>query len=415
MTKEINDFTFYNPVTILFGKQKIEALPDLIPADKNVLILYGGGSVKRFGTLDRVKKALPHKKVGEFGGIEPNPTFETCMKAVEKIQTEQYDYLLAVGGGSVIDAVKFIAAAATFEGNPIDIFAKGVGKGQPITSALPFGTILTLPATSSEMNSTSVISFKEKKAKVSFSDPHVFPVFSILEPELTYTLPKRQLANGVGDAFVHILEQYLTYPVGGMVQDEFAEGLLRILIDIGPRVVDETHHDYNLRANFMWTVTIALNRLLSVGVPGDWSAHALGHEITVLNNTDHARSLSALVPAMMVVRHKEKWDKLVQYAEKVWHVTTGSEEQKVEEAIKRTASFFQSIGMPVKLNEVGVTQEDVDTLVSQLEAHGQVAISERGHQTLDVSRSIYEKALDPDFHPAGDEPPFSGLINPTKE
>lgn len=415
MHKEMNDFIYHNPVKIIFGKQKIEELAHLIPADKKVLILYGGGSVKRFGTLDRVKKALPQKEVGEFGGIEPNPTFETCMKAVDKILTENYDYLLAVGGGSVIDAVKFIAAAATFEGNPIDIFAKGVGQGQPIKSALPFGTILTLPATSSEMNNTSVISFKEKKAKVSFSDPHVFPVFSILEPELTYTLPKRQLSNGVADAFVHILEQYLTYPVGGMVQDEFAESLLRILIDIGPEVVQEDNHDYTIRANFMWTVTIALNRLLSAGVPGDWSTHALGHEITVLNNTDHARSLSALVPAMMVVRHEAKWDKLIQYAEKVWHVSEGSDEEKVEEAIKRTAAFFKSIDMPIKLDEVGVSKEDIDTLVSQLEARGNVAISERGDQTLDVSRSIYEKALDPNFYPDGEEPAFTGIINPNEE
>lgn len=413
MTKEISNFTFYNPVKVLFGKQQVEQLATLIPKEKNVLILYGGGSVKRFGTLDRVKAALENEVVGEFGGIEANPTYETCMKAVEAIKEGQYDFLLAVGGGSVIDAVKYIAASAEFDGDPIDIFGKGVGKGLPIHSALPFGTVLTLPATASEMNSTSVISFKEKKAKVSFSHPLVFPQFSILEPELTYTLPRRQLANGLTDAFMHILEQYLTYPVGGMVQDEFAEGLLRVLINIGPDVANEDNHDYNLRANFMWTATLALNRILSPGVPGDWSIHALGHEITVLNNTDHARSLSALLPAVMIVRHEEKWDKLVQYAENVWHITEGSEEEKVEEAIRQTVAYLKSIDMPVTLSEVGVKAEDIDGLVDQLEARGNTAIGERGTQTLDVSRAIYEKALDLNFEDDGSDSPFLGVIDPS--
>lgn len=397
MNLEISDFTFFNPVKIIFGKNKIEELARSIPSDKKVLITYGGGSVERFGTLDRVKSALENYEVGEFGGIEANPTFETCMKAVEKIKAENYDYLLAVGGGSVIDGTKFIAAAAEFDGNPEDLFGRGVGAGKRAASALPFGTILTLPATASEMNDGAVINFKEKKAKVSFSSRHVFPQFSILEPELTYTLPKRQLANGVTDAFIHILEQYLTYPVGGMVQDEFAEGLLRILIKIGPDVVDEDNHDYNLRANFMWTATLALNRLLSRGVPGDWSTHALGHEITVLNNTDHARTLSAIMPSVMTVRKLKKWDKLVQYAENVWGIRTGTEEEKIDAAILKTIIFFKSIEMPVNLSDVGVKSEDIETLVSQLKEHGLDGISERGDQTLEVSREIYQHSLDTNY------------------
>lgn len=397
MTKALSDFVYYNPVKVIFGKNKIEELASHIPADKKVLITYGGGSVKRFGTLDRVLDALKGHEVGEFGGIEPNPTYETCMKAVEKIKADGYDYILAVGGGSVIDGTKFIAAAAEFDGNPKDIFGKGVGQSMPVTSALPFGTVLTLPATASEMNDTAVINFKEEKAKVSFSNWNVFPQFSILEPELTYSLPKRQLANGVTDAFVHIIEQYLTYPVNGMAQDEFSEGLMRVLIEIGPDVVDEDKHDYMLRSNYMWTATLALNRILSRGVPGDWSTHALGHEITVLNNTDHARSLSAILPAVMVVRKLKKWDKLVQYAEKVWGITTGTEEEKIDAAILKTVAFFKSIDMPTNLSEVDVKESDIDTLVNQLEAHGNVAISERGDQTLDVSREIYSQALKLNF------------------
>ncbi|WP_028274446.1 iron-containing alcohol dehydrogenase [Atopococcus tabaci] len=397
MQQEIANFVFYNPVKIVFGKNRIPELASLIPDGKKVLITYGGGSVKRFGTLDRVKEALKDFEYGEFGGIEANPTYETCIEAVEKIKAEGYDYLLAVGGGSVIDGTKFIAAAAEFDGNPIDIFGKGLGKGLAIEKALPFGTVLTLPATSSEMNETSVISFKEKSAKVSFSHPAVFPQFSILEPELTYTLPKRQLANGVSDAFIHIIEQYLTYPVGGMVQDRFAESLLQILIEIGPDVVDEDNHDYNLRANFMWTATIALNRLLSKGVPGDWATHSLGHQITVLNSTDHARSLTAVLPALMHVRRKEKHDKLIQYAERVWGITEGTDEEKINAAISRTTDFFHSLDMPVSLREVGVDESDIDQLVSQLERHETDRIGEDGVQTLETSREIYLTALTNDF------------------
>ena len=394
MQQEVANFIFHNPTKIVFGKDQIPSLSTLIPKDKKVLITYGGGSVKRFGTLDRVREALADYEIGEFGGIEANPTYETCMRAVELIQKEGFDYILAVGGGSVIDGSKFIAAAAEFDGAPVNIFAKGVGTGEEVKSALPLGTILTLPATGSEMNGTAVITFKEKEAKVSFNSIKVYPAFSILEPELTYTLPKRQLANGVTDSFVHILEQYLTYPVGGArVQDGFSESLLRTLIEIGPEVIDEEKQDYAIRADFMWTATIALNRLLSTGVPGDWSTHALGHEITVLNHTDHARTLSAILPAVLSVRKEAKFDKLVQYAENVWNIQEGSDEVKADAAILKTAAFLKSIDMPVSLTEIDVKQEDIDYLVKQLEAHGNTAISERGDQTLAVSRAIYEKAL----------------------
>lgn len=398
MQQEVANFIFQNPTKIVFGKNQIQNLSTLIPKDKKILITYGGGSVQRFGTLDRVRKALEGYDFEEFGGIEANPTFETCMRAVELAKKENFNYILAVGGGSVIDGSKFIAAAVEFSGDPINIFGKGIGTGEEIKSALPLGTVLTLPATGSEMNGGSVITFKEKKAKVSFGSPFVYPTFSILEPELTYTLPKRQLANGITDSFIHILEQYLTYPVGGArVQDGFSESLLRTLIEIGPDVVQEDNHDYAIRADFMWTATIALNRLLSTGVPGDWSTHALGHEITALNHTDHARTLSAILPAVMTVRKEQKFDKLVQYAENVWGIIDGSDEVKVDAAILKTAAFLRSIDMPITLAEIDVKAEDIDYLVEQLENHGNTSISERRDQTLAVSRAIYEKALELKF------------------
>ncbi|WP_208558610.1 iron-containing alcohol dehydrogenase [Marinilactibacillus kalidii] len=397
MQQEIANYTFQNPTKIVFGKDQIKQLSSLIPQDKKVLITYGGGSVQRFGTLDRVREALEGYNFGEFGGIEANPSFETCMRAIELIKKDGYDFILAIGGGSVIDGSKFIAAGAVFEGDPIDIFGRGIGKGEPIKQALPLGTVLTLPATASEMNGGGVITFKEKQAKIGFGSIHVYPTFSILEPELTYTLPKKQLANGVTDSFVHIIEQYLTYPVGGMVQDGFAESLMKTLITIGPDVVKEDLHDYTIRANFMWTATLALNGILSQGVPGDWSTHALGHELTVLNHTDHAQTLSAILPAVMIVRKEQKFDKLVQYAENVWNINTGSNEEKVDAAILKTVAFLKSIDMPVTLKEINVSASDIDFLIEQLDKHGNAKLSERGDQTLDVSRAIFEKALELEF------------------
>lgn len=393
MQNNISNFTYFNPTKVVFGKNQISALDQLIPSNKKVLITYGGGSVKKFGTLDRVKQSLGDRVYGEFGGIEANPTFETAMKAVELVKKEGYDFLLAVGGGSVIDATKFIVAAAEFEGNPINIFGSGIGTSEPIKSALPFGTILTLPATGSEMNAGSVITFKEKQAKVSFGSEKVFPVFSILEPELTYTLPKRQLANGVIDAFVHIMEQYLTFPVGAMVQDRFSEGLLQTLIEIGPDVIDETNKDYNLRANFMWTATNALNGTLSPGVPQDWASHDLGHEITALYHIDHARTLSIVLPALLTIRKNEKHDKLLQYAERVWQIAEGTDEEKVAGAIEKTKEFFARLGAPTSFKDIDLGEEVIDILVAQLEKHKKIALSERKDQTIEISRKIYQAAL----------------------
>ena len=393
MQQEISNFNYYNPTEIIFGKNRIPELKELISTDKKILITYGGGSVIKYGTLDRIKSALSEHQIGEFGGIEANPTFETAMKAVELIKKENYDFILAVGGGSVIDATKFIAAAVKFDGDPINIFGGGIGKGLPITSALPFATVLTLPATGSEMNAGSVITFKEKQAKLGFGSPFVFPTFSILEPEITYSLPKRQLANGVLDAFIHIMEQYMTYPVGALVQDRFSEGLLQTLIEIGPDVIDEDNHDYNLRANFMWTATNALNKVLSPGVPQDWASHQMGHEITALYHTDHARTLTIVLPALLKVRREEKRDKLLQYAERVWGITTGTEDEKIDSAINQTKEFFSSLGAPTSFKDIGLGEEVIEPLVAQLEKHQQTALGEHQSHDLSISREIYRTAL----------------------
>lgn len=382
------NFTFHNPTKIVFGVESIAKLNKLIPAQARVLILYGGASAQKNGTLDEVKVALGQRLVQEFGDIEANPTYETLMGAVEQVRTEKLDFLLAVGGGSVIDGTKFVAAAVPFVGDPWTILSAGA----KIESAVPLASVLTLPATGSEMNNGSVITRKETKAKLAFMNPHVFPQFSILDPTKTYTLPPQQIANGVVDAFVHIVEQYLTYPVGGMVQDRFAEGLLQTLVEIGPKVLAEPEN-YENRANLMWVATLALNGLIGAGVPQDWATHMIGHELTAQHGIDHARTLAIVLPSLLNVQRADKRAKLLQYAERVWQVREGDEAQRIDAAIRQTAQFFESLGVPTRLSAYGIGREAIDTLVSQLEAHGMKALGEHQNITPEVSRRILEGAL----------------------
>ncbi|GBU14935.1 NADH-dependent alcohol dehydrogenase [Polaromonas sp.] len=383
------DFQFYNPTRIVFGAGKVAQLAALVPVTARVLILYGGASAKSTGTLAEVKTALGARTVTEFGGIEPNPTYETLMRAVEQARLEKIDFLLAVGGGSVIDGCKFVAAAINFEGEPWDILLKG---GRNVQSALPFGAVLTLPATGSEMNSGGVITRKASHAKLSFQNARLFPQFSVLDPTKTYTLPARQIANGIVDAFVHTLEQYLTYPVQGLVQDRFAEGLLQTLIDIAPQAMAEPG-DYDARANLMWSATLALNGLIGAGVAQDWATHMIGHELTALYGIDHARTLAIVLPSLLNVQRATKRAKLLQYADRVWHITDGSEEQRIDAAIERTRAFFEGLGIPTCLSSYELGPEAVEAVVSQLQAHGLTALGEHKDISLEVSRSILKAAL----------------------
>ncbi|HCE06997.1 MAG TPA: NADH-dependent alcohol dehydrogenase [Oxalobacteraceae bacterium] len=383
------NFDFYNPTKIVFGKGRIAELPTLIPPEARVLMLYGGGSIKSNGVLDQVRAALSGYTVQEFSGIEPNPSFETLMQAVELVRKEKLDFLLAVGGGSVIDGTKFVAAAVDFEGDPWQILKK---RGANITQALPFGSILTLPATGSEMNNGSVVTRKSLKAKVPFSSPHVFPKFSILDPATTFTLPVRQIGNGVVDAFAHVMEQYLTYPVNAPVQDRFAEGILLTLIEEGPKALAEPD-DYDVRANVMWCATLALNGLIGAGVPHDWATHMVGHELTALYGLDHAQTLAIVLPSMLRVRKESKREKLLQYAQRVWNLTQGSEDIRIEAAIAKTQDFFEQMGVKTRLTDYELGIDNIDTVLKQLESHHMVTLGERLDVTLDVSRKVLELSL----------------------
>ncbi|MEF8768369.1 MAG: iron-containing alcohol dehydrogenase [Candidatus Accumulibacter phosphatis] len=383
----MQNFTFHNPTRILFGQGRIADIAAEIPAGARVLITYGGGSVVRSGTLDEVKAALKHFAVFEFAGIEPNPTYETLMQAVALARREKVDFLLAVGGGSVIDGTKFIAAAIPFAGDPWDMLAKRAA----VTSAIAFGSVLTLPATGSEMNNGAVITRRASNDKLAFLNDRLFPRFSVLDPSKTFTLPPRQVANGVVDAFVHIAEQYLTYPADAKVQDRFAEGLLLTLIEEGPRALREPEN-YAVRANLMWTATLALNGLIGAGVPQDWATHMLGHELTVLHGLDHAQTLAVVLPAMLQVRREEKRDKLLQYADRVWGLREGDAEARIDQAIVRTRLFFESLQVPTRLSGYGIGVEAIAPLVAQLKRHGMVALGEHRSVDLACAQQVYELA-----------------------
>lgn len=386
----MKNFQFLNPTKIIFGKDEIQSLAREIPSHSKVLVLYGGGSVKRSGLLESIKEILKGYQLGEFGGIEPNPTYETLMKAVELIRKEKYDFLLAVGGGSVIDGTKFIAAAAPFvQGDPWEIIVKRL----PVDTALPLATVLTLPATGSEMNCGAVITRKAIKAKIPFMSPKVFPQFSILDPVYTYTLPDKQIANGVVDAFVHVMEQYLTYPVEGKVQDRFAEGLLMTLVEEGPRALHD-RENYDVRANLMWTATLALNGLIGCGVPQDWSTHMIGHEITALYGLDHAETLAIVLPSIMEVMKEDKAAKLMQYGERVWDIAVDlPPAEKITLAIEKTRNFFESVGIKTRLSGYGLGEEAVRAIVESLVRHDMLKLGEKGTVTPEVARRVLTLSL----------------------
>ncbi len=379
----MNNFIFHNPTKIIFGEGQISALPNLLPNNARILFAYGGGSIKKNGVYDQVITVLEGKTFFEFSGIEPNPHYETILEAVAVVKEQKIDFLLAVGGGSVIDAVKLIAAAVNFEGEPWDILAKNA----PIKSALPIGCILTLPATGTESNGNSVVTKFSTHQKLAFSSPLVYPLFSILDPTTTYTLPPRQIANGVVDAFVHIMEQYLTYPVNAKVQDRFAEGLLLTLIEEGPKILIQPN-DYAIRANIMWAATMALNGMIGVGVPQDWATHCLGHEITALHGLDHAQTLAIVLPSLMNQQRQQKREKLIQYGKRVWGLSNSDEEILIDNAITQTKNFFEQMGVPTTFSGYGIKDSSTPVLVKKLALHNPLPIGEHKDITADIATKI---------------------------
>jgi NADP-dependent alcohol dehydrogenase len=343
----MNNFEFKNPTKIIFGKDAIKKLENEIPKGAKVFLVYGGGSIKQNGIYDQVIKALASYDVVAFGGIPANPEYAVLMDALKVIKEEKVTYLLAVGGGSVIDGTKFLSSAAVYEGDtPWDLLSKNIRTEK----GMPFGTVLTLPATGSEMNSGAVITRTETKEKRTMGGPGLFPEFSILDPQVITSIPKRQLANGLTDAFTHVLEQYMTYPNGAILQDRFAESILQTIIEIAPKILKDPT-DYKTASNFMWSCTMALNGLIQKGVPTDWAIHAMGHELTALFGIDHARTLAIVAPSHYKYNFETKKEKLAQYGERVWNITAGNTEDKAHGAIEKTVAFFHALGIDTKLSD----------------------------------------------------------------
>lgn len=374
------NFEIHNPTQLVFGKGQLDKLVPYIQnhyAGKKILVAYGGGSSEKTGLLDRVVKRLEDYQVTLFKGIEANPEFTTLMKAVEIIRKKEIGFILAVGGGSVIDGVKFISGAVNYPGDPWDALIRK--EGALFGDALPFGTILTLPATGSEANSGAVISRSEIQEKRTMSGPQFFPRFSFLDPTVVATLPQRQIANGIADAYVHVLEQYLTYPTGNLLQERQAEAILATLIEIAPAVV-QNPGDYKAASNLMWCATQALNGNLRCGVPTDWVTHLIGHELTAFLGIDHARTLAIIAPRLFEVKFVNKKQKLAQYGKRVWKLS-GSEDDIAKEAIIRTEAFFHSLDIETKISAYAKQSEGIEIKVRErFESRGWEKLGE--HQDL---------------------------------
>lgn len=380
------NFELYNPTNYIFGKGQIEKLNTQIPKNSKILLAYGGGSIFKNGVYNQVKHALKDFEILEFGGIEPNPHFETLMKAIAIIKNEKIDFILAVGGGSVIDGVKFISAAVNFEGDPIEILHKRIlFKG--VSKVIPFGTVLTIPATGSEMNSGAVITINATQEKLTLGGSALFPKFSICDPTVIISLPKKQLQNGVVDAFTHVLEQYLTYSHDAILQDRISESILQTLIEIGPKVV-ENPEDYKLASNFMWCCTMALNGLIQKGVPSDWATHMIGHELTALYNIDHARSLAIIGPNLYTVMFDDKKEKLTQFGKRIFNLK-GNDDEIAKNAISELSNFLKIMGMQTKLSECTTNYHDTASIVTnRFEKRGWLALGEKQNITLEKVKEI---------------------------
>ena len=379
----MNNFIFQNPTKLIFGKGMIKEIASQIPAGKKIMITFGGGSVKKNGVYEQVIEALAGREYTEFWGIESNPSIETLRKAIAQGREFGADFLLAVGGGSVIDGTKLVSAGLKYDGDAWDLVKKG-----SYTDTVPLGTVLTLPATGSEMNSGAVISRHETKEKYAFYSN--YPVFSVLDPTVTFTLPDHQIACGIADTFVHVMEQYMTKPEQSALMDRWAESILRTLIEIAPKI-KENHEDYDLMADFMMCATMGLNGFIAMGVEQDWCTHMIGHELTALHGLTHGETLSIVFPGTLRALRQEKALKIMQYGERIWGLSSGLPETRVEKAIEKTEEFFRSLGLRTRLSEAGIGEDTIMEIEKRFNDRG-VAYGENHDVTGAVARRILEAA-----------------------
>lgn len=375
----MNNFSFQNPTKLIFGKNTISQISNEIPVGNKIMVTFGGGSVRKNGVYDQVKQALEKYDTVEFWGIEPNPSIETLRKAIALGKEEKVDFLLAVGGGSVIDGTKLIAAGILYDGDAWDLVKKGSAQ-----QTLPLGTVLTIPATGSEMNNGAVISCHETKEKYPFFSN--FPRFSVLDPQVTYSIPPYQIACGLADTFVHVLEQYLTKTNESRIMDRWSESVLQTLIEIAPRI-RENQQDYQTMADFMMSATMGLNGFLAMGVTEDWATHMIGHELTALTGLTHGNTLAIVMPGTMKVLQEQKKGKILQFGERVFHITQGTESERILLTIEKTEEFFKSLGLSTRLSEEHIGIDVIEEVASRFNARN-VKFGEDGLVTGDVAKEI---------------------------
>lgn len=369
-------FDYHNPTRIVFGPDSFAQLPALLPADARVLLLYGGGSIKKNGVYDGIRAALAGRDLVEFGGVEANPTLATLNLAVDLVRREKIGFILGVGGGSVADGAKYVACAALYDGDGWDIV---IGKHVP-QQALPVGVVLTLPATGSESNAGSVVTNTKTQDKRAFFVPPARPRFAVLNPMVMASLPVRQLENGIVDAFVHVCEQYLTYPVGALVQDGYAEAVMKALVKLGATF--DRHAEPEWQQNLMWAANQALCGVIGVGVPQDWATHRIAVELTALWGIDHGRTLAIIQPALLRELIEYKREKLEQFGREVF----GLDAPSAEDAIAALETFYRSVNMPLHLRDAGISDADAaDRVLAGLRAHGKMTLG--GHAGIDEAKT----------------------------
>ena len=379
------NFEFQNPTKIIFGKGSIAKIAQQFTHPTKIMLTFGGGSVKRNGVYDQVIDALKGHEIVEFWGIEPNPKVETLRKAVELGKQEKVEFIIAVGGGSTVDGTKLIACAICYDGDAWDL----VLDPKKVKGAIPFASVMTMPATGSEMNNGAVISNLATKEKYGFYS--YYPQFSILDPEVTYSIPPYQVACGIADTFVHVMEQYLTATNINPLMDRWAEGILLNLIEIAPQI-QENPQDYDLMSQYMLSATMGLNRFIAMGVPQDWATHNIGHELTALHGVTHGESLAIVLPATMTVLSEQKHDKILQYGERVWDITEGTDGIKIAEAIGKTEQFFSQLGLATRLSQLNIGEETIAEIERRFNERGTL-LGECKNVNGSVARAILECAL----------------------
>ena len=374
-------YTYFNPTVIEFGEGKIKSITKYIDKNLKVLVVYGGGSIKKNGVFEQVSKALEGYTWFEFGGVEPNPSVETLNKAVTLIKEKNIDFVLAVGGGSVIDGSKYLVASAVYNGDGWDFL-----EGKTIEKALPLGAILTIPATGSESNGTAVISKKSTNEKRYFGSSLTYPKFAVLDPTIMSSLDDRQLANGLVDAFVHVCEQYLTYPNNSLLHDGYAQTILKGLHKLSQDW--QNRKTITWQENLMLLANQALNGFIGSGVPQDWATHMIGHEITAFYGLDHARSLAVVQPHLLRVMIQDKKQKLTQMGNIVFDLP-----ENTELIIETIEYMYQSIGVSTKLKDYNVDDKVIENITGALKKHGMSEMGEKGNLTLDKVALILENSL----------------------